>query len=362
MLGSWRSHEEYQTFVRSSLRAYAILNPAALLEYQTEIEKLYILDLDPLKAIIAPLYSMTGRPSNFQPEIFRALVLMNALHLSPDQWTTKVRNNPLLRIICGFPDNESLPAVASYYDFIHRIYALDEKPVFRNPKHKPKKKLKKGEKLPPKHPNIVAKLVERILAGRRFGRRPELVLQQIFARLSVDASLHIGLLSESLSVSGDGTCIETGASPFGRKTCECRKNGVYNCDCPRKFSDPGAAWGWDSHNERYFYGYTGYFISTYNKALKLDLPIYLRLVSASRHDSISAVISIAEFRDLHPDLSIDTFIHDSAADNYATYHLLNAWDINAVIALNLKRGPAFKYPQHLSLDGNGAPVCPADRR
>ena len=161
MLGSWRSHEEYQTFVRSSLRAYAILNPAALLEYQTEIEKLYILDLDPLKAIIAPLYSMTGRPSNFQPEIFRALVLMNALHLSPDQWTTKVRNNPLLRIICGFPDNESLPAVASYYDFIHRIYALDEKPVFRNPKHKPKKKLKKGEKLPPKHPNIVAKLVER---------------------------------------------------------------------------------------------------------------------------------------------------------------------------------------------------------
>ena len=84
--------------------------------------------------------------------------------------------------------------------------------------------------------------------------------------------------------------------------CNYRPANDFFCDCPRKFSDPNASWGWDSHNERYFYGYTGYFISTYNRTLKLDLPLCLRLVDAKRHDSISAVVALAEFRDLYPNL------------------------------------------------------------
>jgi hypothetical protein len=165
----------------------------------------------------------------------------------------------------------------------------------------------------------------------------------------------MGLVPQSVSISGDGTCIETGASRYGVKTCECINSGIYNCQCPRKFSDPNATWGWDSHNERYFYGYTGYFISTYNKAEKLDLPLYLRLVGASRHDSVSAVVALTEFRDLYPGLRIDSFMSDSASDNYATYELLKAWNINAVIAL-AERGN-FKYPPHLTITENGAPVC-----
>jgi len=67
----------------------------------------------------------------------------------------------------------------------------------------------------------------------------------------------------------------TGASPFGRGTC---KYADFHCDCPRKFSDPNAAWGWSSHNERYFYGYMGYFISMYNRTEKSALPLYLRIL------------------------------------------------------------------------------------
>ncbi len=106
-----------------------------------------------------------------------------------------------------------------------------------------------------------------------------------------------------------------------------------------------------------YYGYTGYFISTYNKALKVDLPIYLRLVDARRHDSISAVVALAEFRDLYPNLKIDAFISDSASDNYATYELLNSWNINAVIDLNSKNKGNFKYPSYLEINQNGVPVC-----
>lgn len=356
MLGFWRSHNDYQQFVASRLSALARINPCALLEYQTEISKLYILDIDPLIRIITPLYSPIGRPAEYQPEIFRSFILMQHLHISPDNWVDKLKNNFVLRTICGF-DNH-LPAIASYYDFINRIVRYKEPPRCKKKNRKPSKKLGKGRKLQPKRRGIVEKLVNKIIAGRRLNNRPELFLQKIFAKVCVQKSIDLGLVSQTVSISGDGTCIPTGASSYGVKTCECSKSGNYHCDCPRRFSDPNATWGWDSHKEQWFYGYTGYFISTYNKAQKLDLPLYLRLVEASRHDSISAVVALAEFRDIFPNLTVDTFISDSASDNYATYRLLNHWNISAVIALNSTTKGKFKYPRHLSVNENGVPICP----
>lgn len=356
MLGFWRPHSDYQQFVVDKLSPLAKINPCAVLEYQTEISKLYILDLDPLKKIIATLYSLIGRPAEYQPEIFRSFILMQHLGIAPDNWIDKLKNNLVLRTICGF-DNH-LPGIASYYDFINRIVRLKEPPRRKKKKRKPSKKIGKGKKLPPKHPGIVQRLVDKIIDGRRFNHRPELVLQKIFAEVCVQKSVDLGLVGQTVSISGDGTCMPTGASHFGVKTCECSKSGNYHCDCPRRFSDPNATWGWDSHKEQWFYGCTGYFISTYNKAEKLDLPLYLRLVEASRHDSISAVVALAEFRDLYPNLTIDTFISDSASDNYATYQLLNHWNINAVIALNSTNKGNFKYPGHLSVNNNGVPICP----
>ena len=43
MLGIWRTHEDYQQFVREEL---AKLAPSRVYEYEKEISKLYILDLD----------------------------------------------------------------------------------------------------------------------------------------------------------------------------------------------------------------------------------------------------------------------------------------------------------------------------
>jgi hypothetical protein len=314
-----------------------------------------------MKPVVAPLYSNTGRPSNHQPEIFRTFVIMSRLGIPIDAWPDKLANNRILRIVADFPEGY-VPGVASFYDFMNRICKIDEHPRTKLGKRKPTKKYGKGEKMPPKHKGIVEKLVSRILKGRRLDNRPESVLQQIFARVSLDASLDIGLIARSATVSGDGTCLHTGASPHGRKICDCRENGVYDCNCPRRFSDPNASWGWDSHNERYFYGYTGYFLSTYDKRTKTDLPIHIKLVSAKRHDSVSAVVALAEFRDLNPNIGIETFLSDSASDNRPTYDLLEAWNINAVIALNDKRGSKPQLPQNIGVDKNGVPLCPAGRR
>lgn len=93
--------------------------------------------------------------------------------------------------------------------------------------------------------------------------------------------------------------------------------------------------------------------------MKVDLPIYLRLVNAKRHDSISAVVALAELRYLYPDLTIDTFLSDSASDNYPTYELLHQWNINAVIDLNPKNKGNNKYPSYLKITDKGVPICPA---
>jgi hypothetical protein len=169
----------------------------------------------------------------------------------------------------------------------------------------------------------------------------------------------LGLLRASLAVSGDGTCIETGASSYGKKSYGCKDRGIYDCKCPRKFSDPSASWGWDSHYERYFYGYTGYFISTYDSAHKVDLPLYLRVVDAKRHNSVSAFVALAEFRDLYPYLETGTFISDIASDNYATYELLESRGMGAVIALGKINDGNRKYPGPASYDSKGTPICPA---
>jgi hypothetical protein len=301
-----------------------------------------------------------------QMEIFRSFVLMKHMKATFEGWTKKLSNNPVLRALAGFT-LDNMPKTSSYYDFINRIIPLKELPEVRPVSQKPKKKLKKGGKLPPKNPGIVAELVEQVTADeyrflKRLARRPERFLQRIFTRVSVDASVRMGLIPESVDISGDGTCIETGAASYGKKVCKCRESGIYNCTCDRKFTDPNANWGWDSHNVRYFYGYTGYFISAHNRDLKIDLPLYIRLVQANRHDSVSAVVALSEFRELNPALRIDTFISDSASDNYATYNLLHHWDVNAVIARGATNKGNNKYPSPVALDNNGVPICPNGRK
>jgi len=352
LLGLWPFHKDYQQQVIINLSLLVMINPYALLEYEYSISKLYILDLDPLKILLAPHYSFTGRPSKNQSEIFRSLILMNDLGYSLDEWINKLSKCQVLQFACGF--RGKLPGVASYYDLINRIIRLDEKPRNKRKKRKPKKNYDK-EKMPPKHPGVVKRIVNQILLGRRLDYRPERLIQEIFAKVCVQSSIKLGLVPTSLSISGDGTCIKTGASHYGRKTCACKN---FQCDCPRRFSDPNANWGWDSHNKCYFYGYTGYFISTYNSTAKLDLPLYLRFFDAKRHDSIAAIVALAELRDLYPNLTLDTFISDSASDNYATYELLDRWFINAVIALNKTNEGNRKFGECL-VNNAGVPVCSA---
>ena len=365
MLGTWRSHAEYQSYLIENVLPIYASDRKRVEYYSTALSKLYILDLDTIKPLLEPLFSNTGTPSNQQPEIIRSFILMTELkeHSIPD-WVDKLKSDALLCHMVGVSQDD-VPGVGSHYDFIDRVWLenpdIEEKrrDSLHPFKRKPRKKLGKNQKQPPRHPGIIQKFVDLALQGKTFESRPEKLIQQIFAKVAVEPSAKKGLLGDTqkLATSGDGTCIETGSNPYGVKVCNCVENKIYNCDCWRKFSDPEARYGWDSYHEVWFYGHCGYFLSVYNRDLKCDLPIYLRMVQAQRFDGVSAIVALAEARKLYPQFTFERFYGDCAHDNYPTYQLLNDWHIKAIIPLNEKNKGNFKYQPSIEVDKNGRPIC-----
>ena len=363
MLGLWRSHSDYQKFLVENLLSVYSSDQKRVSQYASILTKLYLLDLDRIKSLVSEVYSRPGAPARLQPEIVRSFILMSHLNESSiSNWVAKLKADSLLALMIGVaPD--AVPEVGNHYGLMDRMWLANPNSPDQDSIHafrrKPRKKLAKNQKLPPRHPGIIQKFVDLALQDKSFEHRPERLLQQIFAEVAVKPSADAGLLgnTSALVIAGDGTCINTGASPYGVKICSCASQGIYNCECPRRYSDPRARWGWDSYHETWFFGYTGYFLSVYNSDLKTDLPVYLRLLDASRFDGVSAIVALAEFRKLYSEFTVDLFLGDSAHDNYATYHLLNAWHIKPIIALNSKNIENAKYPGTMTLNENGIPIC-----
>lgn len=288
------------------------------------------------------------------PEILRSLALM--VHFkeeSIDAWVLRLRSDDLLAVICGFVPGR-IPGVGTFYDLLDRFW-LGEKPCRIRKARKKRTKPADGEKLPPKHPGVVERLVARLLEGRAFTCREESVLHQILAISVVRPSLKLGLLGDpkDMTIAGDGSIYETGGSPHGKKICKCEER----CDCKRRFSDPEADWGWDSYRKVWVYGHTGYDITAAGS--KYDLPIYIGMGQASRHDSVMALRCLDDLRRLYPDLKFTRFVADAAHDAYPIYELLNFWQIEPFIELNKRRG---SKPSREKIDDRGVPICARGER
>lgn len=335
-----------------------------LAKLNKSISKLFLLNLDNLLPVLKPLYPCFGRPAKNQQGIIRSLVLMlDQREYSITNWASTVASDPLLFDICGFYGNA--PAASSYYDFLIRVWAasrklhLARKRKVRRFTKKPKLRLKAGEKLPPKHSGSVKKLVDKAVSGKLKNFCLEAILQELVARCVVDTSYQMGLLGnpDDLSVAFDGSTFYSGASHYGIKVCDCKSKGIYNCQCPRHFSDPDARWGWDSYREQWFFGNTIFNVTSSESPN--DLPIYIKMVQASRHDSITTVFALEGIRKLYPYMKFKNFIADGSMDNYATYKLLKHYGIVPFISLASRTKAKFQYP-HSDIDyfdRKGTPVC-----
>lgn len=186
----------------------------------------------------------------------------------------------------------------------------------------------KGKKLPNKHSGITDKMAAYALEHTEFPFHYEERLQQVFRLAAILPSLKDGL-----TLSGDGTCVHSHASPYGHKVCNCLEKGITGYSCKRHFSDPDTHWGWYSDKKVFYFGHTLYMLCSHNAETG-----HIRFLDARRHDSVSAIVSLREFKTINPDIPVGDIYLDSVHDNYATYGLCQKWDIRPFIDLNSNWG------------------------
>ncbi|MEA1960646.1 MAG: transposase [Bacillota bacterium] len=306
-------------------------------------------------------YSSRGPLAHDPADLLRSYLLMlQTGTFSITDWVDNMRRVPLYAILSGFTPGKT-PGIGTFYDFFKRLW-LTKLPNFtpkkKRKRKKPKKDKKKGEKAPTTTTSKVAKLVACI--ERSQSRKRLLPFDQIhtlFKQLFVRPSAQKGLLgdTQNLCLAGDGTPLRTSVYPRSKRTCNCRENGIYDCDCLRIYSQPDCDTGWDSYRECFFNGYHLYMFTT--SSSKYDLPVYPHLHKASRHDSVSLLLTFEELQQRHPDWNVSRVLLDAAHDAMPIYHYFNKHKIVPLIDLNKRNAGNTKYKDDFSISPAGIPIC-----
>jgi hypothetical protein len=352
-------HKRYLKHARRELaRLYPTKQDQEMLEpYSDLILSLFLLDLEPLRPQLQAFYH--PKPRGTLPrdpiQMFRSMLCMilSGQTLSFTKWVEILRSQPLFAALSGFEDGT--PGIGTFYDFSGRIFPETTDSIIRQAIFKPKD----SDKDRPPRTGIVQRLVTKALDNLDKPLPPFPALRlNLLLKPIVLRSDQLGLLSssEAIDLAGDGTKFKTGARSSGRKLCDCHKQGIYRCDCPRLYTDRFASWGWDSYRECFVYGHAFYELTAASSPF--DLPIFLLLAQAKEHDSVSGVKALDRAFKLYPELLFASFIGDSAHDNYPTYNLLSARSITPIIALNTRHTGHYQLDGAFTTDSSGVPVCP----
>jgi len=352
-------HKRYLKHARRELvRLYPTKQDQEMLDpYSDLILALFLLDLEAQRPQLQALYhpKPRGSPPRDPIQMFRSLLCMilSGQTLSFTKWVEILRSQPLFAVLSGFEDGS--PGIGTFYDFSRRLFPETTDSIIRQAIFKPKDSDK--DRRP--RPGIVSRLVSKALDNldKPLPPFPALRLNLLLKPIALRSN-DLGLLSSSgaIDLAGDGTKFKTGARAVGRKLCDCHKQGIYRCQCPRLYTDRFASWGWDSYRECYLYGHAFYELTAASSPF--DLPILILTVQAKDHDSVHGVKALDRAPKLYPELFFASFIGDSAHDNYPTYDLLTARSITPFIALNERHAGYYQLDGHFTTDKSGVPVCP----
>ena len=168
----------------------------------------------------------------------------------------------------------------------------------------------------------MGRVAQRVQREATRGRRPAPgdLWDRFLAETSHD-SVKRGVLPSVWDLAVDGSPIESGASSFGEKRCDCPTRG---CGCLRYFSDPMALVGWDSHRNRYYFGYDPSAMVVVNAVPgQPSHPLIVRLAlhPANRHDGVALPDLLVKTQTLYQtlDITMDHLMGDAAYDVQALW-------------------------------------------
>ena len=184
-------------------------------------------------------------------------------------------------------------------------------------------------------------------------------IQTLFNALAVIPSIDRGLLDPNGTLSGDGSAVHIHARSNGHKVIESDDPDA----CSTRYSAAGADNGWDSDLCMWYYGFTSCNISQHNVTLSVDLPVFITLEYASRHNSLTGVSATAQMLDMNQLLHPKYMCFDSAHDAKPMYNFLSDRHIIPIIDLNKRRLSQFKNQidgdKDYTINENGVSVCRA---
>jgi hypothetical protein len=375
------SHRQYIDHV-SVFVADSLNNPlfSKLLDiHAREFLILMDLDLDPASQTVHKLYCPVKRAPYRDPlAMLRSLILMTLRKVrSITQWVEILRTNLLFAVMAGF-DPHDTPGVGTYYDFFHRLI---DGPYRRPCEHLPRKSLevrclhernlkkeKEAREEARDHSSSLSeKLVNELLPladQPRHGEFPT-VLQDLLAQVGIRSSIRKGLLQEgkNLVLAGDGSILESAASPRGKPSCTCSDRS--SCGHNRLYSSATAAWCYDAYRDCYIFGDRYYHLVA--PVGGHDLPLITIMpggnesdytLSLKAFDQALKVLREHQFG-LHPAF----FCGDGHHDTHAHYRYFQAKGIVPIIPLS----ELSKVVLHLAsnpqiqLTPEGFPLCPAGK-
>lgn len=331
-------------------------------KYKSAIHKLKKLRVDLVSDLLFSLYSFTGRPANDPAIYIRSFILMQHLRYdSITNWCRDVKSDSLLQFLIG---SNRVPNSASHYDFINRLTHDDPHRSLLFPKSKfffEKQKLKKGEKLINFTKEDTEFLVDAYSTNPQWDKdRLSYTLQSFFNAIAVIPSHDLGLInSNHLVLSGDGTSLHIHSNIHGHRVIE-KDEDEDPLKPTHRYSSPDADIGWDSDLGAYYLGFSLYNISSYNPKLKIDLPCFISIEKASRHDALTTISASAQLFDMNPELHPTYMCFDSASDNYPTHEFLAHKHIIPIIDINSRRQDLDPYASFVDLNEDGVPICMND--
>jgi hypothetical protein len=341
------------------------------------------LNLESARPILEPLYSKDPRGQKpYDPvRMLRALLMMVLLkYTSITKFAEALKAKPRLARIAGF-EAYDVPAAGTFYAFIDRLEdGQYQKPCeriikpskLRKGKHtrnltSEKQQRQKDKKADMGIYDSVTKKLKDDLQKSADQPRPDGLLKRledILIQCAIIPSAQKGLLGDtnSMSASGDGSALPSGANPYGKPSCNCREKGIYDCQCPRYYSDPTANWGYDSYRETYYFGHTyyQYVVST----SKHDLPLPPSIAPGAETDFTLSLNNLDRLKKALKENGLEWkikyAIHDAGHDSRGNYEYLLDCDISPIIALNPRTG-IYSAPtgNAQKVNEQGIPICPA---
>lgn len=381
------SHRNYLTFLVKSLRKTTSIHPSFSLRISEHADLLILfsmLNLEPAQETLNSCYrpSHGGKTPRCPVAMFRSILLMAICDVTSfNKWAAHLKTHPELSIIAGFEPHHP-PSASSFYDFMWRLldgpyqkscsHHQPRSSRYRGVRNRFRRQLKhekttrndeKQKRLDEHGEQAVQQTVRLALENLENAIPTDFtnLLEELLMACAVVPSALNGTLGNitRLSVAGDASVLPSQAKGWGTPMCDCRKNGVFACECERLYADPDATWGWDSYEEKFVFGYKLHALVT--TVGQRDVPLQLMLKPAHTSDAIMGVEASTRLHKLlqkHlPDARMTHGIFDAGYDAKAFYRLLMQLQMTPIIPLS--RGTMTPHDiEEIALDKDGTPLCP----